>query len=513
MNNTALFTVLFIAIGFVAGNNTLPIIASPYIVGELGGSNDIAFYTITFYNIGNVLGVPLGRASIGRISPHLFFLIAMTLFALFTYACAIAPTYPVFLIARLLQGMMAGSVFPISATLFFALAPPEKKDFISSIMVTIFTVVPSFCAAWGGWISYDHHWKQLFYINTPPIFLAGLYLFFKLKTRQISFEKSPFDTWGYVSYALFLVSFSLILTMGQQLDWHRSPIILMLAGIAAISLGFFIIWEWNSPSPILDLRMLKKFTFTFALLSLGILFSAYFGIVLLLAYWLNLWVSYTPNWIAIMVGTMAFAGFLPTFLLRKGYHRIDCRIPLAISVALLALSCFYTTTFSVDINFGRIAFSRLLAGFGLAFFLAPLFRLCFHTFKADKMLSVVGYFQLVRMLSCGLGAAVYLTIWQRREIFFHQRLGGELTPFSPVTDQYYQDAKALDIKGLEATAELSSLLDRQSIALALDDCFYLIGWVLTGLFVLILITRICRCRGFIPEVESGETEASVESRT
>ncbi|MES2121833.1 MAG: DHA2 family efflux MFS transporter permease subunit [Chlamydiota bacterium] len=505
MSNTALFTALFIAIGFVSGNNTLPIIASPYIVGDLGGSNDIAFYAITFYNIGNALGVPIGKACIGRVKPHIYYLIVMSLFAFFTWSCAVVPTYPLFLICRVLQGIMAGSVFPLSAKIFFQLSPPENSNLISTIMVTIFTVVPSFCAAWGGWISYDHHWQELFYFNTPPLLLLGLYLFYKLKDRDIPLEKEPFDKWGYLSYALCVVSFSLVLTMGQQLDWHRSPIIVSLAALCVLSLGFFIPWELNTTHPLLDLRMLKKFTFSFALLNLALLFSAYFGIVLLLAYWLNLWVSYTPNWIALMIGTMAFAGFLPTFLLRKGYHRIDCRIPLIIAVALLAISCFYTTTFNVEINFGRIAFSRLLAGFGLAFFLAPIFRLCFHSFAPAQMLSVVSYFQLVRMLSSGLGAAVYLTIWQRREVFFHERLGEELTPFSPITDQYYQDAKALDITGQEATAELGALLDRQSIALALDDCFYLMAWVLTGLLALILITRIFKCRGFIPEnCESGD---------
>ncbi len=499
MSKSLLFFALYSVVFFVTMNNTLPLIAAPYIVGELGGSNEIAFYTVTFYSLGNVIGIPIGKACVGRCAPAPFFLWGLFCFALFSFMTAYSGNYPTFLATRVLEGIAAGSMFPMVASVFSVVLPKEKKDTNAMIIVTIFTVAPTFSAAWGGWISYDYEWKRLFFINAPLLLGVGVFLWRKLQGVQLNREKVPFDGVGYIFYILSLIPLSLVITLGQQLDWYRSAIISALTVIGALSLGFFILWELNHPFPILDFRLLKKFAFSLGLFMLGAIFSAYFGMVILLAYWLTLWVNYTPAWIAAITGGMAVAGLLPSILFHRGYECFDCRLPILIALVFLAFSSFYTTYFNVEINFGRIALSRILAGFGLAFFLAPLFRLCFHTYKEDKVLSVIGFFQLVRMIASGLGAAIFLTIWQRRQIFFHDRLGSQITAFSPTTQAYFAEAGQVNLQGPAANVELDSLLNRQAIALALDDCFYLIAWLMVALVVILLLTWACRCNGFKPE--------------
>jgi DHA2 family multidrug resistance protein len=494
-----LFFVFFVALALVAMNNTLPLMSSPYIVGDLGASNDISFYVVTFYSIGNAIGVPLGRGSIGRMKSEWFFLIVLFLFACFSSWAAVVTDYPSFIILRLVQGVLGGTLFPVISTLFTALAPQEKKRSITYTIVTIFTVVPAMGAACGGWISYDYHWQWLFHANVPIFLGSGLFLYKRLKHYSLSLEKTPFDRVGYVFYVLSLSALSISWTMGQQLDWFRSPIIVVLSFVGVLTGLFFVLWEWNHPHPILDLRLLKNFAFSFALINLGVLFSAYFGMVVLLASWLSLWVNYTPIWIGLIMGTMAIAGILPRLLFSEGYERMDTRFPLAISIILLALSSLHTMFFNVDIDLKRIAFSRIVAGFGLAFFLTPLFRICFHTFSEEKALPVVGFFQLVRVLAGGLGTAFYSTMFLRRQVFFHQRLGGDLTAFSSNTKGYFAHAAQLNIKGEESLAELGNLLDRQATALALDDCFYFMLWILIALFLFTVLTFFSPRQSFFPE--------------
>ena len=173
---------------------------------------------------------------------------------------------------------------------------------------------------------------------------------------------------------------------------------------------------------------------------------------------------------------------------------------------LLGIEDLPGESFNEEINFGRIAFSRTIAGFGLAFFLPPLFRLCFRTFPEKNALDIVGLFQVGRLLSTSLGAAIYTTIWQRRQAFYHERLGSKLTAFSMQTRDFFSQAKEFHLRGNPAHAELNELLDRQAIALALDDCFYLMGWVMVGLLILILLTYLFRRQGFIPETNRDALE-------
>jgi DHA2 family multidrug resistance protein len=502
---TSLLIALFCTLFSTIFNYTLSIMASPYIAGELGGSNDITTYTVSLFALGNALSIPLGRPLLLRIGAMRLIVTATLLFAFFSWTCAVAPTYPFFNASRFLQGFVSGPFYALVFYLFSVFVPKENKGIITSIALMIFTIGPVVGASWGGWIAYEWEWRYVFYLNIPIELFLAWFLFRKL--RDLKEEKPslpPFDTVGYLTYfiSLFCLGFSLI--TGQELDWFRSPFITALVAIAIPTLLFFILWELNHPDPILHLNLLKSFTLSFALFNLAILFSAYFGMVILLALWLNLWANYTPDWIGVLLGTMAIAGLFPMFLIDRRIARIDNRIFLSAAVLLLALSCYHTMLFNVEINFGRIAYSRILAGFGLALFLAPIFRLCFHSYPEENRLHILGLFQVVRALASGLGCSIYATIWQRRQVFYHDRLGGELTPFSHNTAAFFTTAKEVQLTGDHAYSKLNFYLDREASSLALDDCFYLMAWILIGLLLTFLFTFLCKQEKFVT-VESEIT--------
>ncbi len=90
----------------------------------------------------------------------------------------------------------------------------------------------------------------------------------------------------------------------------------------------------------------------------------------------------------------------------------------------------------------------------------------------------INVFHIVRLLGSALGASLYIILWQRRQVFYHLRLGSLLTPLAPPTQQFFERAEQFHLSGEKALAKLNSLLDRQATALALDDCFYLMGWMM-----------------------------------
>ncbi len=491
----ALFALLFLAIF----NYTLPIIASLYIASDLGGSSAIAIYSVSYYALGNALGVPLGTKLSMRLGSRRLLTGALLLFALFTLLCALAPTFPFFVVMRFFLGLVAGPFYSLVFRLMALLAPENRKESFSKITMMIFAVVPVVGASWGGWIAYDYNWRWSSYFNLPIILFLALYFYLRLRGLKEDLEPHPIDVVGYFLLAIALTSLSSFAILGQQLDWFRSDRIIALLVVGVISSLFFIVWSVNRPNPIIELRLLKRPILLFALFNLAILFSVYFGMVILISLWLKLYVNYTPNWIALLLGTMAVAGLSPLFLVGRKHSIRDSRLPLSAAVILFAISCYHTMFFNVEINFGRIAFSRALAGFGLAFFLPPLFRLAFNSFPEKERLHVLSLFQIVRALSSGLGAAIFTTLWQRREVFFHLRLASKLTHFSEQTQIYFAKAARLHLTGEEALAQLDLYTERQAIALALDDCFYLFFWIMIGLLAIVAATFFFKKEHFIPE--------------
>ena len=487
----ALFCVLFTAIF----NYTICLMASPYIVSDLGGSYEITTYCVSFFAVGNALGVPLGRTLLPRIGAARLLFVCLLLFTLLSWACAVSATYPLFVIARFFQGFVCGPFYALGFFLFGALQPPEKKDLFSGIIILLFTTCPVLGACWGGWIAYEFHWSWVFYINLPFLVLLAFYLRYRLR----GFDKAevahiPFDGVGYTTFFIGVLCLSFVAITGQELDWFRSDLITWLVVVGGISFIFFILWELTTPSPFIDLKLFKNPKLSFALFNLAVLFSAYFGMVVLLSLWLKLWVNYTPDWIATLLGIMALTAFFPPLLLSKKLSSVDDRIFLALAIVLLAISCFYTMFFNVEINFGRIGISRLFAGLGLALFLTPIFRLSFRSVKPEQLLSVLVLFQVIRALSSGLGASIYDIVWQRRQIFFHDRLGSKITALSPETQEFFAKANTIGLKGDFANAQLEYYLQREATSLALDDCFYLMGWIITGLLLTFLVTFFSRSK-------------------
>ena len=97
---------------------------------------------------------------------------------------------------------------------------------------------------------------------------------------------------------------------------------------------------------------------------------------------------------------------------------------------------------------------------------------------------------MARNLAGGLGAAFFTTVWWRRSVFFHERLGEQLTSFSTLTKNYLKEYSFFHMQGKPATAELEHALNMQSKALALDDTFYLMGWIFVALLITLLLTTL-----------------------
>lgn len=490
MKKSLIFSI-FLAVFLALINYSISMMAGLYIASSLGGSRYISIYTIVFYSLGNALGVPLGRYLADRLGLSRSFFLCLFTMAIFSLFCATSTNFLTFIAFRFLKGVAAGPLFTLGA-----LALP-KKSYVPPINITMFVMAPILGACLGGWIAYDYNWRWLFYGNMPICLMLGIYIRITLKAPE-PLKILNFDWTGYIFYFVSIFCLGFTLTTGQQFDWFRSPLITTTFTLGVVCLPFFILWSLLHSRPFLNFRLFYHPVFLFAITNLTLLFSSYFGMVILLALWLALDASFTPLWIGVILGSMILVAYLPAILIHERML-IDSRITLVAGLICLIWSCFRTQTFNVEINFERIAFSRFLAGTGIAFFVPSVFRLCYHTFQVKRTIEVLEIFQVARGLASGLGAAFYTTLWERRLTFYHDRLGSNLTVYSPKTQQFFSLAKQIGIEGGMANEQLEVYLQRISDSLALDDCFYMMGWLLAGLLILCLLTLFFPKHHFFPE--------------
>lgn len=488
MNNKIsplLFVFSLIAIFFVLFNFSLTNMAAVYIIGDLGSNNFTSPYTISFFGIGNAVSIPLADFLRKKVGFRRAILYPMALFTLLSFLTATIQNYPLFLFFRFLQGLSSGPLFLLFNSLILNFGNEYQQEEFPHYVLLIFLTSSVVSAALGGVIAYIWSWHLIFVVDGALLFVTSIFLYKELINIEDRIEPVSLDWIGFIFFSIAVISLVTFVTVGQELDWFRSPLLTTLFIIGLPSLIYFIIRSCYHEHPVVSFSLCKSSLLSFALIQVIFLFSSYFGLMILLALWLSLDVNYTPYWIAVALLTMTAGAMLFIRIIWKERYRSSLII-LGMGILLIALSCFYSQKFNVEIDFKRIAIARILAGFGFVMFLPPLFCLIVKSYAVEYRLQVFTLFQLSRVISSSCGAALYTTLWQRRAIFYHERLGEELTAFSPLTKNFFEKLSHFKLSPEESLVTLSSALSKQCRSLALDDCLYLIGWIMVALLIYLL---------------------------
>src|SRR5471030_428080 len=89
-------------------------VAIPNISGDLGVSVDEGTWVITVFAAANAVSIPLTGWLTQRVGQIKLFVGAILLFVISSWLCGLAPTLPILLTARVLQGEIAGPLIPLS---------------------------------------------------------------------------------------------------------------------------------------------------------------------------------------------------------------------------------------------------------------------------------------------------------------------------------------------------------------------------------------------------------------
>jgi len=482
----AIFITLFLAIF----DNTVTNMAGLYIVSELGGSNNISVYALVFFGVGCLLGIPIANFLADRFGMIKLLVYNYLVYVVFSTIITHVPTFFLFLVARIGLGWTAGISYIVCMKMLRVFTTPAlKKEVCSFISTLLYSVVPALAVAFGAVFAYEGNWRWIFYLNEPlSLSLAGYFWFFCRHLEPTKPSKHPLDRVGYFSFAISIVGFLVAFTLAQELDWYRSNIFMALLFLSVPAFVLFVLWERIHPHPAVNIRLLKKPDVLYGLLNLGLMFGSYFGMIILLTFWLHLEVNYTALWVGNLTMLMGASGIATAFIIRKWLLQKDPRYTLSIALMFLMISSYYSTYFNQEIDFFHLAVARLLAGVGIVLFLYPLGQMILGRYE-DCIDDMTPLFQIVRIFFSNLGAGGFVILWQRRTVFFHSRLTEQVTPTSIFTNEYFQ--KAQKIFGLtegESVAQLNVSVNNVATSLALNDCFGFMGYIFLALFILLLLT-------------------------
>lgn len=243
---------IMLATFMVAIEATIVATAMPRIVGELGGFTYYAWVFSAFLLAQSTSTVIYGKLAdvFGR-KPVLLF--GAALFLAGSVLCGLAWSMMSLVAFRLVQGLGAGAIQPVTITVIGDLYSFEERGRAQGMNASVWAT-SAVTGPLAGALIVDHmSWSWIFWINLPfgVLAMAGFALFLKetIAPRRVRID--------YAGAALFTVAIAALLVMLTETT--APPATLALLGIVFLASGAaFLAWERRASEPIISIALWSR---------------------------------------------------------------------------------------------------------------------------------------------------------------------------------------------------------------------------------------------------------------
>ena len=142
-------------------------VALPHISGDLGASTDQGTWVLTSYLVSNAIVLPAGAWASSVIGRRNFFLSCIVLFVVASFLCGIAPSLPILLVARVIQGVGGGGLQPMAQAIMADSFDEKRRGQAFALYGLVAVLAPSIGPTLGGWITDNYSWRWIFLHQYP----------------------------------------------------------------------------------------------------------------------------------------------------------------------------------------------------------------------------------------------------------------------------------------------------------------------------------------------------------
>jgi DHA2 family multidrug resistance protein len=457
-------------------------VSIPAIAGELGVSPSQGTWVITSFAVANAISVPLTGWLTRQFGQVRLFTGSVLLFVIASWLCGLATNIGMLIAFRVLQGLVAGPMIPLSQTLLLASYPRAKAGTAMAMWAMTVLVAPVAGPLLGGWITDNISWPWIFYINIPVGLFAAALTWSIYRERDPGPRRSPLDYVGLALLVVFVGAMQIMIDKGKELDWFSSTQIVILAVTAVVGFLFFIAWELTEEHPIVDLHLFGMRNFTAGTLALSVAYGLFFGNVVLLPLWLQQYMGYTATWAGLVTAPVGVLAIIMSPWVGKNVAKIDPRILATVSFFIFALVLWMRSRFNTQADVMTILIPQVVQGAAMAFFFIPLQAIVFSGLTPDRMPSAAGLSNFVRITAGAIGASLFTTWWENRAVLHHAQLAESINRANNAATQTLDQLAASGLNSDQSLAAINRTIDQQAYTMAANDLFYLSA----ALFVLLI---------------------------
>jgi DHA2 family multidrug resistance protein len=477
-------------------------VSLPHIAGNLSAGVDESTWVLTSYLVSNAIVLPLSGWFSALFGRKRFFIGCVVLFTLSSLLCGLAPSLPMLVLFRVIQGLGGGGMQPVSQAILVDSCPRQKQGMAMAVYGMGVVVAPTLGPTLGGWITDNYSWRWIFLLNVPvgiiSVLMISLLIIDPAHAIHRTFKqglKIDFIGLGLLSVGLGFLQ--IVLDKGQRDDWFGSPFIIWGTIISVTALIALVIRELTTENPVVDLHLFKDRNFaisTFMMYTLGfVLYST----TLLLPILMQTLMGYTAmeSGLVLLPGGLVLLGILPFVGILLG--RFQPRWIVITGLVVMATGLFQLSHLNLYAGARSTVVDWAISRMGTAFLFVPINVMAFYFVPPGKMNNASGLINLSRNIGASTGISFVTTMLDRRAQFHQDILAGNLQgtnlhlreALSRITHMMMTRGPDAVHAAMQAQGMVYQELQRQAMMLSFVDNFRTMGVICVCVIPLMLAMK------------------------
>lgn len=240
-------------------NSTMLAIALPRIMSEFQISPSTVSWLVTLYLITVALVMPTSGTLGDRFGHRKVFVLGVSAFAITSLVATVAWSFPMLVVARVLQAASGASMTPNAASILRAIAPRDRRGTSFGLLDMLISTSAAIGPLVGGLLISGFGWRSMFAIAIPLALTAAITVRGVVPESPLPETRMKLDLGGLALLSTFLLALLVALSSGWGSGWAGVGVLL-----AGLLLLVFVVRELRIPAPAINVRLFRVAPFATA---------------------------------------------------------------------------------------------------------------------------------------------------------------------------------------------------------------------------------------------------------
>jgi len=392
---------------------TIVNVALPDMATDLHSSFSSLQWVIDIYALALaalLLGIGAFSDRVGR---RPVYIVGLVVFALASLASGLAPSTPVLIVARGVQGVGAAAMFATTIALLSTSYEGRDRGVAFGVWGAINGAAAAAGPILGGLLTEGLSWRWIFFVNLP-ISVVAVALAVLVLRRDEPKRTGRVDIPGMLAFTVSAGAFTYGLTRASEAGWGSAQTVVLLI-VGVVALAAFVAIQARTSQPLIDLALLRRAAFSAVLVAAFIFSLSAFAYLTYISLWLQSVRGMSPIQAGAAFLPLSLAALLVSLGIGRYLHAPSTR-RWAISggLALIGIGALLEAHLSAGSGWESVFIGLLVTGIGVGLVSPTLASAALAAVPQQVGGMASGALNTMRQLGYALGIAGLGVILQSR---------------------------------------------------------------------------------------------------